>query len=181
MIRRILASALLAATFDPRAVASAVPEPQGYWLGADHGATPNRITGGKVIHTAALAALIQRRQVSIIDVSTMPKRPEGMPPNTPWMPLPHNVISGAVWLPELGEGTLSPTQDAWFRGRLAILTGGDRPLVLYCHPQCWRSWNAAKRAISYGDRRVYWYPDGIEGWLSAGLPTGTAGAETPPN
>jgi PQQ-dependent catabolism-associated CXXCW motif protein len=174
----ILALVLLAAFVGLPAAATTVPEPQGYW---DHGTTPDRITGGTVIHTAALARLVKRQTVSLIDVSAMPKRPEGMAPNTPWMPLPHNVVSGAVWLLELGDVALSPPHDAWFRNRLASLSRQNRPLVFYCHPQCWRSWNAAKRAISYGHRRIYWYPDGIEGWQSAGLPTGTAVAETPPN
>ena len=53
--------------------------------------------------------------------------------------------------------------------------------MLYCHPQCWASWNAAKRAISYGYRKVYWYPDGIEGWEKAGLPTASAVAILPPS
>jgi PQQ-dependent catabolism-associated CXXCW motif protein len=180
MTRPILSSVLLLTVFGLPAAATPVPEPQGYWLGADHGATPDRITGGTVIHTAALAALIKRQSVSIIDVSAMPRRPEGLSPNTPWMPLPHSVISGAVWLPDLGDSVLSPVRDSWLRDRLAALSGRDRPLVLYCHPQCWRSWNAAKRAISFGHSQVYWYPDGIEGWQSAGLPTSRAVEEPPP-
>jgi len=43
--------------------------------------------------------------------------------------------------------------------------------VLYCHQQCWLSWNGAKRAIQYGYRNVYWFPEGIEGWRKAKLPT----------
>ena len=30
------------------------------------------------------------------------------------------------------------------------------------------SWNAAKRALSYGYSRVYWYPEGTDGWAAAG-------------
>jgi PQQ-dependent catabolism-associated CXXCW motif protein len=163
-------------------LAATVPEPQGYWLGADHGATPERISGGTVIHTAALNALIERKQVVVIDVVVASRRPEGMATGAPWMPPPHQIIPGAAWLPELGGGALPPARDAWLRNRLAALTGHDRdrPVVLYCHPKCWRSWNAAKRAITYGYHRVYWYPDGIEGWQSAGLPTETGVAEQPP-
>ena len=32
------------------------------------------------------------------------------------------------------------------------------------------SWNAAKRILSYGYRRVAWYPDGTDGWERVGLP-----------
>jgi PQQ-dependent catabolism-associated CXXCW motif protein len=45
----------------------------------------------------------------------------------------------------------------------------DRPVVIYCHERCWLSWNAAKRAVRYGYRKVHWYPEGIEGWNAAGL------------
>ena len=53
-----------------------------------------------------------------------------------------------------------------------MLTGGDRakPLVFYCLADCWMSWNATKRAASYGFRNVSWYPDGSDGWHAAGLP-----------
>jgi rhodanese-related sulfurtransferase len=30
------------------------------------------------------------------------------------------------------------------------------------------SWNAAKRALEMGYRRVVWYPDGTDGWQAAG-------------
>jgi hypothetical protein len=32
------------------------------------------------------------------------------------------------------------------------------------------SWNAAKRAMPYGYRRVSWYPDGVDGWAAVKLP-----------
>ncbi len=32
------------------------------------------------------------------------------------------------------------------------------------------SWNAAKRAISWGYANVIWFPDGTEGWAEADLP-----------
>jgi hypothetical protein len=52
--------------------------------------------------------------------------------------------------------------------------------VLYCHPQCWASWNAQadhQLWLSQG----HWYPDGIEGWEKAGLPTASAVAILPPS
>ena len=30
------------------------------------------------------------------------------------------------------------------------------------------SWNAAKRAVEDGYTRVFWYPDGVDGWAAAG-------------
>ena len=55
---------------------------------------------------------------------------------------------------------------------LAHASGGDhsRLLVLYCLADCWMSWNAAKRALSYGYTNVAWYPEGTDGWSFADLP-----------
>jgi rhodanese-related sulfurtransferase len=36
------------------------------------------------------------------------------------------------------------------------------------------SWNAAKRAASLRYTRVYWYPDGTNGWEGTKLPTADA-------
>jgi rhodanese-related sulfurtransferase len=32
------------------------------------------------------------------------------------------------------------------------------------------SWNVAKRAIEHGYTRIYWYPDGVDGWAFEGWP-----------
>jgi PQQ-dependent catabolism-associated CXXCW motif protein len=46
----------------------------------------------------------------------------------------------------------------------------DQPIVIYCLADCWMSWNAVKRAASYGYTKLYWYRDGTDGWSDAGLP-----------
>ena len=55
---------------------------------------------------------------------------------------------------------------------LERLTGDDRgrPIVFFCEPDCWMSWNAALRAVGYGYAAVHYYPEGAGGWASAGLP-----------
>jgi rhodanese-related sulfurtransferase len=42
------------------------------------------------------------------------------------------------------------------------------------------SWNAAKRALSYGYTDVAWYPEGTDGWAFAGLPLVDAQPEPRP-
>lgn len=140
------------------------------------------LPGGTVLDTAALAALIQAEHPVLIDVAPPPPRkPPGLASNTPWMPAPHDDIPGSVWLPGVGESTLSPSMATWFRARLAAFAGSpDRPLVFYCHIHCKLSFNAAERAIGDGYRRVYWYPPGIEGWTEAGKPNAPAKPETSP-
>ena len=150
--------------------AAPAPEPSGLWTGEERGAVPATLAGGRVVDTAALAALLAQGGVVAVDVSVAQRRPDGMSPGAVWLPLVHRDIAGSVWLPDAGQAVLAPATEAWVRGRLAVLTGGDtgRPLVFYCHPECWRSWNAAKRAVGWGYRAVMWYPEGVEGWAEAG-------------
>ena len=115
-----------------------------------------------------------------MDVSNSPPRPEKLAPQAVWMPPPHAIIPGSLWLAGVGAGSLDARTDAFYRQRLAQATANnlDHPIVVYCHERCWLSWNAAKRAIRYGYRKVYWFPDGIEGWRAAGFSQATAHPET---
>ena len=107
-----------------------------------------------------------------IDVLPAPRKPPGRAPGSLWLPPARHNIPGSVWLPNVGYGRLSDELEAYFRAQLRRLTAGDpdRPLVIYCRADCWMSWNAARRALAWGYRRVYWYPDGTTGWGAAGLP-----------
>jgi PQQ-dependent catabolism-associated CXXCW motif protein len=161
----------------------AAPEPQGYWSGPINSPVPVTIAGGKVIHDAhELQALIKRGGTVVVDVSNAPRRPDNMAPGAPWLPLPHPAIPGSLWIPGVGLGEIPSTVDAFFGERLASATGGDltRRVVIYCHETCWLSWNAARRAIHYGYRNVYWFRDGIEGWRAAGLATAVVKPEVEP-
>lgn len=157
---------------------AAVPEPEGYWTGAINGAVPASLRGGSVLRTQDLSALLKHDKVVLVDASNTPKRPEKLAPNAPWLPAPHPVIPGSLWIPGSGMGEIAPETDVLYREQLAAATANnlDQPVVVYCHERCWLSYNAAKRAIGYGYRKVYWYPDGIEGWRAAGLATSTAPA-----
>jgi PQQ-dependent catabolism-associated CXXCW motif protein len=155
------------------AAMGAPAEPEGFWKGPVNDPVPHTIKGGRVIHTKALATLLKDGSAVVVDVSNAPRRPENLPASTTWLPLPHRAIPGAIWIPGAGLGEPPPELDQYFRERLAKATDNDmgRPLVLYCHQRCWLSWNGAKRAIRYGYRNVYWFPEGIEGWRKAKLPT----------
>ena len=79
-------------------------------------------------------------------------------------------IPGAVWLPEVGRGTLSPEATDYFKRNLARLTNNEpsTPLAFFCTSDCWQSWNASRRAIGWGYTAVHWYPLGSDGWQEAG-------------
>jgi PQQ-dependent catabolism-associated CXXCW motif protein len=180
--RLLLLAVTVGAAVPPDAVETAhVPEPQDYWLGPIHGPVPATITGGTVLGTAALSQLLADGGAVLVDVAEAPQRPVGLPPGTLWLPPPHRDIPGSVWIPGVGDGAISPDFAAWFHSRLAALTGGkrDKRIVMYCHPSCWLSWNAAKRVIEDGYRAVFWYPGGVEGWETAGHPTAVAMPEGP--
>lgn len=75
-------------------------------------------------------------------------------------------IPGSTWLPEVGRGVLDADMDAYLRRELERMTAGDRmrPIIVYCQSDCWMAWNALKRATDLGYRRLYWYPEGVDGW-----------------
>lgn len=142
-----------------------VPEPDGLWQGPMRGYTPNTAKGASVIDAAALAALIERDRPVLLDVAPADVRPPSMAPGTPWLPV-HRSVPGAVWMPGAGSGAPDAQFAEAFRRRLDELTGGEpgRAVVTFCHPECWGSWNAARRLAQLGFTHVYWFPDGIEGW-----------------
>jgi PQQ-dependent catabolism-associated CXXCW motif protein len=179
----VLAQASAAREVGAKAAAVTAPaEPEGFWKGPLNDPVPHTIKGGKVIHAQALAALLKSKNAVVVDVSNAPRRPENLPASTTWLPLPHRAIPGAIWIPGAGLGDPPPVLDKYFRERLATATGNDmgKPLVLYCHQRCWLSWNGAKRAIQYGHRNVYWFPEGIEGWRRAKFPTEVVQPEATP-
>ena len=168
----------------PSAVTSTeapVPEPADFWNGPVNSPTPATLSGGTVVHAADLSALLKQKGITLVDVSSSPPRPEKLAPEAVWMPTPHAVIPGSLWLAGVGEGTLDAATDGFYKQRLGEVTANDmnRTVVVYCHERCWLSWNAAKRAIRYGYQRVYWFPDGIEGWKAAGFTTAVATSQTP--
>ena len=159
---------LVAALFLVGATPGQVPEPTGLWQGAMHGYTPNTVAGATVLDTAALTKLLSETPPVLVDVADADKKPAGMAATTLWMPA-HRSIPGAVWLPGAGSGSgEAPFVDA-FKARVAALTNDNkaRSIVAFCHPECWGSWNAAKRLAALGYTKVYWYPDGMEGWQAA--------------
>jgi PQQ-dependent catabolism-associated CXXCW motif protein len=162
--------------------AARVPEPQGYWTGEADAPLPSTVQGGKVIHAAGLSSLLKHPGVVVVDVSNAAAKPPELAAGAPWMPLPHRALPNALWIPGAGMGAVSAEVDEFYRRRLAEATSAnfDAPLVIYCHKACWLSWNAAKRAIGYGYRRVYWFPEGVEGWTAAGQPTAIAEPQQPP-
>ncbi|MEH3118114.1 MAG: rhodanese-like domain-containing protein [Methylorubrum populi] len=141
-----------------------VPEPDGLHTGPPRGYTPATLKGATVIDLKGLERLLPDRPV-LVDVVLADHRPAGLSADRPWLPT-HRSIPGAVWMPGAGGAPLPPETEAAFLKRVAELTGGDRarPVVTFCRPECWGSWNAGKRLVAAGYTRVHWFPLGVEGW-----------------
>jgi PQQ-dependent catabolism-associated CXXCW motif protein len=165
-------------SFSAHADTAPVPEPADYRLDNYRAPTPLTVAGGTTIATAEAAELWRDHGAVFVDVLPAPRRPEGLPTDALWKPVPRRDIPGSLWLPETGRGALSPALDNYFSDSLERATHGDKTatLVFYCLADCWMSWNAAKRAAAYGFTHVLWYRDGTDGWEAAQLPT----AETAP-
>jgi PQQ-dependent catabolism-associated CXXCW motif protein len=182
VIRALLYALLIAVPLAAGWADPDVPVPNGYRMEPYGGPTPDTVPGGQVVHTAELKAMLAAGQVGLIDVLTAARRPEGMRPDAPWMPVARRDLPGSIWLPDVGRGAISQDLKAYFRTNLERATGGDNGaiVVFYCRAHCWLSWNATKRAASLGWRNAYWYPDGTTGWEEAGLPLQEARPEPLP-
>ena len=163
-------SGVLALAAPAAAAACLEDEPTGYRQDDFRSTVPCTIRGGEVLSTRALARLLAGDDPVLIDVLPAPRRPPGLPDDALWAPPERDSLPGSVWLPNTGFGTLPVEEENYLRRNLAQLTGGDRSraLVFFCLRDCWMSWNAARRAVEWGWRRVFWYPDGTDGWSEAG-------------
>jgi PQQ-dependent catabolism-associated CXXCW motif protein len=159
-----------------------VPEPETYRSADYRAPTPATLKGARVLTTAEAEAIWRDKRGAFIDVMPHPPKPANLPAGTVWRETPRRDIPGSMWLPDTGYGKLSPQTEAYLQDGLTRVSKGQRdaPLVIYCQANCWMSWNAAKRALSYGYSSIGWYPDGTDGWQLAGLPLGDASPEPRP-
>lgn len=141
-----------------------IPEPAGLWTGAMQGETPPTLTGAQVVDVAALEKLLPEKPL-LVDVRPSERRPKGLPASKIWMPSSRSV-PGAVWFPDAGRSDLPEALVQRLLDRITDLTNGDKsaPIVAFCQPQCWGSWNMGKRLVQAGYTSVYWFPEGVSGW-----------------
>ncbi len=145
-------------------------EPDDYRMEEFRAPVPATLRGARVVDTDAAHALWEHDGAVFIDVMPYRARPPGLPEDVIWRAQKRDNIPGSAWLPNVGYGALHPTVEQYFRDNLESLTKGDlnRPVLFYCLADCWMSWNAAKRALSYGYTEVIWFPDGTDEWSDAG-------------
>ena len=181
---RLLFALTFLAGFAGAGMAAETPEGvdpvTGYRIGGYRGKTPAVAPGAVTVDTAAVQKL-QAAGAALIDVWGVPGV-EPDPLSGAWVfDTPHETIPGALWVPNVGTGTLNITMEGYFKEQLTKAAGPPpgKPVVFFCQRDCWMSWNAAKRAASWGYTAVSWYPDGTDGWKESGAAFATAAIPEP--
>ena len=184
-MRRHLAAAFVAAALSGAALAQQQEpfEPEGYRIDQYRAPVPATLEGARVLTTADAETIWREKSGAFIDVLPRPPKPKNLPAGTVWRDTPRFNIPGSIWLPDTGYGALAAATEDYFRNGLEHASGGNKAalLVIYCQADCWMSWNAAKRALSYGYTNVAWYPDGTDGWERAKLITEESQPEPRPD
>lgn len=144
----------------------------GYRMTRYRAPTPDSVVGGTRINVDELDRLVRDENAILIDV--MVAEGAGVDPKTgDWRLLkPRKSLPGSVWLADVGKGKPKPEIERYYKQNLRALTSNnkDHPIIIFCMADCWMSWNAVRRAASYGYSRVYWYPEGTDGWRDWGRP-----------
>lgn len=164
-MKQVLAVLLFVGT----AALASPPEPDGFRGPPYNAPVPDTLTGAQVIGPDE-ALILWHSGAHFIDVYPLTIRPEGLPDGTLWREQVHRTIPGATWLHDTGHERLSFAEEARLVDGLARVTDGDlaAPLVVFCRPDCWMGWNAARRAVALGYRSVHWFPGGTDDWLLVG-------------
>lgn len=152
-------------------VYAGVDEPAGFRMELYDDVVPVGLAGAVTVSAQEVLKLQQEQGAVVVDVIPEHRRPEFLPDDQIWIPVPHKGVPGAVWLPDTGFGALSEVTESYFKRHLGAAVKGDfsHPIVFYCRSDCWMSWNAAKRALTYGYSNVYWFADGIDDWFFEGF------------
>jgi PQQ-dependent catabolism-associated CXXCW motif protein len=158
-------------------------EPEGYRTDNYRAPVPATLEGARVLTTAEAEVIWREKRGAFIDVLPRPPKPKNLPAGTVWRDQPRFDIPGSIWLPDTGYGALAAATEDYLRRGLERASRGNRGtlLVFYCLADCWMSWNAAKRALTYGYSNVAWYPDGTDGWERAKLMTEESHPEPRPD
>ena len=179
MALAIAAPSARAEAVDPGLKAPTVDEPEDYRMGEYRKPVPATLKGAKVVSAQDAGKMWNDGSAVFIDVYPYAPKPPNLPAGTIWREPQHFSIENAKWLANVGYGVLSAETEAYFKSHLEKLTGGDKAkaLVFFCVRNCWMSWNAAKRALTYGYTNVYWFSEGTDAWQEDGLPIDQAHPE----
>jgi len=129
--------------------------------------TPSQLPGATIV-TASQVLELQQKGVPVIDVRLVKEYHE-------------KHIHGAISIPygekSLKDVAFDPAVDDW-AGPEQL--DKEKAVIFHCNgPECWKSYKAAKVALTKGFKTVYWFRGGFPEWDSGGFaaessPRGTA-------
>ncbi|MBL8565108.1 MAG: hypothetical protein JNM89_05270 [Hyphomicrobiaceae bacterium] len=162
----LLASFLLTSTPSRGEPDSAFDPETGYRIARYQAAVPEKPPAGERVWIDDIDRLVRDAHAVLLDVSPIHGAGYDKASGAWRISKPHETLPGATWLPEVGRGDINPAVARFFARELARLTGGDktRAIVIFCNADCWMSWNAVKRAASFGYSGLKWFPEGTDGW-----------------
>lgn len=154
-----------------------IKEPVDYRMNDYRGTVPMTVRGAGVIEGARQLQdfMDNNNRAILLDVYPAPRKPDNFTKDDLWIEPKRQTLPDALWLANVGMGVLTVELDKLFLLQLEQLTQGDKShiVVIFCEPECWHSWNAAKRAVSYGYTNIHWYRQGVAGWQKENFPLGT--------
>ena len=120
--------------------------------------TPSQLPGATIV-TAADVVSLQQKGVPVIDVRLAKEYYEKHI---------RGALCVAYWEKSLKDVAFDPAMDDWAGPTVLDKT---KPVIFHCNgPECWKSYKAARVAVSKGFKSVYWFRGGYPEWETAGLP-----------
>ena len=120
--------------------------------------TPSQLPGATIV-TATEVVALQQKGVPIVDVRSAKEYQE-------------KHIRGAISIPygekSLKDVAFDPAMDEW-AGPQQL--DKSKAAIFHCNgPECWKSYKAARVAMTKGFKSVYWFRGGYPEWDERGLP-----------
>ena len=115
---------------------------------ATEGGTPMTVTGATTIEAAEAKALFDQG-VAFVDPRSSADFDAGRIPEAYHLDINSDLTETA----------------------LLDVVSKDEPVVFYCNgPKCGRSAKSCAKAVEWGFTKVYYFRDGMPGWMAAGYP-----------
>ena len=119
--------------------------------------TPSQLPGATIV-TAAEVLSLQQKGVPVVDVRIAKEYQE-------------KHIRGALSIPyaekSLKDVAFDPAMDEWAGPQLL---DKNKPVIFHCNgAECWKSYKAARVALTKGFKSVYWFRGGFPEWDEHGL------------
>lgn len=116
--------------------------------------TPEALPGAEVVSAEAVRQLLARGPVAVVDLRKKASFAEGHVPGARNMAKAYDDAANAFDVGVLGSDK-------------------DATIVLYSHgPDGWKSYHAAKSAVSAGYSNIRWFRGGWMEWHQKGMPIG---------